>query len=195
MIFVLIGKSGAGKDTIMREMMNKNNSLLNPVSYTSRPMRENEVNGVDYNFVSKEIFIKMINNGKLLEYREYNTEFNGEAVTWYYGLPFDAFEKGKNYIAVLDFIGAKKLQDNMDDVHIIYIDATEDVRFERALLRDNIEDKADHRVLEIQIRMKTDDKDFLPKEIADRTSLILDNNSKEDLCKSVLKLSAFIETL
>lgn len=195
MIFVLIGKSGAGKDTIMREIMEKDKSLLNPVSYTSRPMRENEINGVDYNFISKETFIKMIQDGKLLEYREYKTEFQGEKVTWYYGLPFDAFEKGNDYIAVLDFIGAKKLQDNINNVYIIYVDATEEVRFERAMLRDNIEDKADHRVLEIQIRMKTDDKDFLPEEVSNRASIILNNNKTEDLINSVLELSNFIKTL
>ena len=82
LIFILIGKSGAGKDTIMRDVMKQNNSLLNPVSYTSRPMRENETDGVDYHFVSNETFLKMINDGKLLEYRKYKTEFEGKKVTW-----------------------------------------------------------------------------------------------------------------
>lgn len=195
LIFILIGKSGAGKDTIMRDVMKQNNSLLNPVSYTSRPMRENETDGVDYHFVSNETFLKMINDGKLLEYRKYKTEFEGKKVTWYYGLPFDAFEKGKDYIAVLDFIGAKKLQDNMDDVHIIYVDATKDVRIKRAMLRDNITDFNDHRLVEINIRVQTDDKDFLPEEISTRASLTLNNNKEEDLNTSVVSLLNFSKRL
>ena len=83
MITILIGKSATGKDTILRELRDEYG--YEPIiSTTSRPMRENEKDHVDYVFVSSEIFRYMIQIGCFIEYRSYNTLVNGKPDTWYY---------------------------------------------------------------------------------------------------------------
>ncbi|MGL4739916.1 MAG: hypothetical protein ACRC41_03820 [Sarcina sp.] len=188
MIYVLVGKSSSGKDTLMRAVMAKNKKLENPVSYTSRPIRQNEVDGVDYNFLTKEQFLTKLKNGELLEYREYKTIYDAEEVTWYYGLPFSAFEVGKDYIVVIDFEGAKKLIKNRDDVKIIYIDASDDVRFTRSLIRENIIDSEDERVAEIKRRMEVDNSEFIKEELEKLSSMIIQNNRNNELDENIEKI-------
>ncbi|MGL5766619.1 MAG: guanylate kinase [Sarcina sp.] len=188
MIYVLVGKSSSGKDTLMRAVMAQNKRLENPVSYTSRPIRQNEVNGVDYNFLTKEQFLTKLENGELLEYREYKTIYDEEEVIWYYGLPFSAFELGKDYIVVIDFEGAKKLIANREDVKIIYIDASDEVRFTRSLIRENIIDSEDKRVAEIKRRMDTDNNEFVREELEKFSSIIIQNNKNTELDENIQKI-------
>ena len=76
-VIALIGEAGAGKDYLYRILVDSYPEVNGLVSYTTRPPREGEVNGVNYHFVSREEFEKQIDEGKMLEY----TEFRG----WYYG--------------------------------------------------------------------------------------------------------------
>ena len=76
---VLIGKSCSGKDTVVKEL--KKMGYESIVTYTTRPMRDNEIDGVNYHFVSQEIFNSMISNNEFAEWKSYKTE-NG---TWMYG--------------------------------------------------------------------------------------------------------------
>ena len=75
MIVILIGKSASGKDTIARKLVEvgPKGFFTKLVGTTTRPIRENERDGVDYNFISKDEFLQLINNDMLLEYRAYNT--------------------------------------------------------------------------------------------------------------------------
>ena len=73
-IFYIIGKSSSGKDTIYKELLKKLD--LRPiVLYTTRPMRENEIQGREYNFTDFENFYKMKSAGKVIEERIYNTVY------------------------------------------------------------------------------------------------------------------------
>ena len=64
-LFVVMGKSATGKDTIYKEIVKRNNmNLLPVVMYTTRPIREGEVNGREYNFVdenTKQNLLEIIN--------------------------------------------------------------------------------------------------------------------------------------
>lgn len=70
MIVVLCGKSCVGKDSI-REWLISDKGYKRLISYTSRPMRVGEKDGVDYRFVSIEDLECMRDRGKILDYREY----------------------------------------------------------------------------------------------------------------------------
>ena len=60
-IYCIIGKSGTGKDTVLEEILKNQVVKINKlVPYTTRPMREGEINGKNYYFVSKETFIEII---------------------------------------------------------------------------------------------------------------------------------------
>ena len=74
MIFYLMGKSSSGKDTIFRRLMEDEDlSLETIVSYTTRPIREGEVEGVEYHFVKDYEMEEMEKKGLVIEKRTYDT--------------------------------------------------------------------------------------------------------------------------
>ena len=64
MIFVVVGKSGVGKDTIINNYLKKNDNITKVTQYTTRPMRADEVNGKEYNFISDEEFDILLSENK-----------------------------------------------------------------------------------------------------------------------------------
>ena len=73
-IYYIIGKSSSGKDTIFKQLLaEKDLNLKNIVSYTTRPIRNGEQDGVEYYFVNEKVIEAARNNKKLIELRSYNT--------------------------------------------------------------------------------------------------------------------------
>ncbi len=136
MILVLVGKSSSGKDTLMKELV-KSNNFVGVVSSTSRPMREYEINGVDYHFISDEEFLNKIKNEEFLEYRTYETLFEGCSKTWYYGTEKKSIDLSKNCVLVLDLNGLKDLKSYFPDEKIIgiYLHCPTEMRKARAKKR------------------------------------------------------------
>lgn len=140
MLVVLVGKSGSGKDTIARELI-KNEDFLPMVSTTTRPMREGEVDGVDYNFVSKEVFGNTIMEDGFLEYRKYKTINNGKPDLWFYGTPKAELDEKENYIKIADIDGAKAIVDyyGKENCFVAYVFADDIERQKRAMHRGSFE--------------------------------------------------------
>ena len=107
MLYVIAAPSGAGKTTIVKEILRTNPELVFSVSATTRYMRENETDGKDYFFFSKEDFRKMIENNELVEYE---TLFNGD----YYGtlrsFVNENLEKNRSVIFDIDVNGALNIK-------------------------------------------------------------------------------------
>ena len=80
MLLVICGKMCSGKDTVVKRLINK--GFKKVVTYTTRPKRRGETDGVDYHYISKEDFEGKIKDGFFLEYRTYKVA-SGD--TWYYG--------------------------------------------------------------------------------------------------------------
>lgn len=139
MIVILLGKSASGKDTIARKLVKARPAdfFTKLVGTTSRPIRENEKNGVDYNFVSKDEFSQLINNDMLLEYRAYNTLVNNKPDTWYYGFSKTPLDLSKNYIVVLDVDGAKHFISyyGAENCYVVFVDASDSEHEYRARKR------------------------------------------------------------
>ena len=73
-IYYIIGKSSSGKDTIFKQLLaEKDLNLKNIVSYTTRPIRNGEQDGVEYYFVNEKVIEEARNNKKLIELRSYIT--------------------------------------------------------------------------------------------------------------------------
>ena len=73
-IFVIMGKSATGKDTLYKELLKSSNVKVKPiVLYTTRPIRENESEGVEYHFVSATQYEKFKEDGLVIESRDYKT--------------------------------------------------------------------------------------------------------------------------
>lgn len=102
----ICGKSAASKDTTAARLVDEYIEMGIPVnkvvSYTTRPPREGEVDGVDYHFVDLETFIDMQYDNKFIEH----TEFRG----WRYGTAFNSLRGDCINICVLNPVGMTKLQ-------------------------------------------------------------------------------------
>ena len=165
-IIALFGKSGAGKDTIQKWVMKNNPKLFNSiVSCTTRPMREGEVNGQDYFFLTNEEFAQKVLDLSMLE----ATEFRG----WYYGTSIDQLDPDKINVGVFNIAGIEALlEDNRLDIFPVWIYADDKIRLLRALNREEKPDCA-----EICRRFQTDEKDFAEMDFM--PYFIWNNNHKE----------------
>ncbi len=116
-LYIVSGPSGSGKDTILKEVFKKCPELFFSISSISRPMRPGEVEGEKYHFISKEEFLKLIEDDMLLEHNE----FCGN----YYGSPkkpvMDALESGTDAVLEVDVNGAKQVREAMPEAVSIFI--------------------------------------------------------------------------
>ena len=100
MIIILVGESASGKTTLMNNFIQRHPDYRKAISYTTRPPREGEVDGVDYHFVSMDEFNRMARNNQLLE----SVTYNG----WNYGTANGEFG-GNDIIAVMNPAGMRAL--------------------------------------------------------------------------------------
>lgn len=116
-LFVVSGPSGCGKGTIIKELLKKKKNLWLSVSCTSREMRDKEIDGKDYYFLSKEEFEAKIHHNEFLEYAEYSNN--------YYGTPKKYIEqhlnKGEDVVLEIEIIGALKIKKILPDTLFIFI--------------------------------------------------------------------------
>ena len=124
MILILTGMSCSGKDTIRKEIINKW-GFNNMVTYTTRPMRNGEINGKDYIFINEKEFMDKVDNGDIIEYRKYKV-YSGDI--WYYG-SMRVKDLDLDWVGVLDLVGASRFKDKYKDkVKIIEIYTDEKIR-------------------------------------------------------------------
>lgn len=117
-LVILCGESGVGKSTV-KDTIVKRGILPNAVSATTRQRRENEIEGEDYQFLSREEFFKMGNNDKLMEFTSYYIPNEGYV---YYGLPKKNIDLTKSsYITILNPNGIQQLFKEMNPVDILVI--------------------------------------------------------------------------
>ena len=115
--FIIIsGPSGVGKGTICDRLIKELNAWYS-VSMTTRNIREGEIDGVNYYYISKDEFKKRIDEGKLLEYNIYNDN--------YYGTPRDKvlekLDSGVDVFLEIDVNGARNIKSKFNDALLIYI--------------------------------------------------------------------------
>lgn len=134
-VVVLIGLSSVGKDTV-RERLNAL-GYENATSHTTRKMREGEVNGREYHFISEDEFFTMQENEEFTKCNnEYKTCKFGKWETSYYALSKKALESDKNLVTILTYDGAKKLKEYLGDRLIaIYLYADDEIRKQRCIKR------------------------------------------------------------
>lgn len=117
LLVVISGPSGVGKDTVIQELKKRNLPLHVVVTATDRKPRPNEVDGVDYHFVSTTRFEEMIRNHELIEYARVYDDYKGipkREVT-------DAMHSGKDVIFRVDVQGAARLRQLFPEVVMIFL--------------------------------------------------------------------------
>ncbi len=116
-VVIISGPSGVGKGTICKELINRLDNVFLSISVTTRPKSDDEVDGRDYWFVSKDEFQRRISRGLLLEY--------AEVFGHLYGTPRDKVDEalagGKTVILEIDVQGAKKARAIYPDAIMIFI--------------------------------------------------------------------------
>ena len=130
LMLVLSSPSGAGKTTISRTLLEREDNLAMSVSVTTRDKREEEVAGGDYHFIDKSEFNLMVNRKELLEY--------AKVFDNYYGTPRAPVEeelaKGHDVLFDVDWQGAQQLEQNAgDDLVGIFILPPSTAELERRL--------------------------------------------------------------
>ncbi len=106
LLFIVSAPSGAGKTTLVERLVDETRGLKMSRSYTSRPARAGETDGVDYNFVSRAAFEQMIERGEFLEWAEVFGNLYGTCAS-----DTDrALESGCDVVLVIDVQGARKVR-------------------------------------------------------------------------------------
>lgn len=116
-LIIFSGPSGSGKDTLLAKLFELHPEIKLSISSVTRPMREGEVEGQKYHFISREEFEDRLSKDEFLEHNVY--------VNNYYGTPkqpvFDAIEKGEDIILEIDVNGAAVVREKMKDAISIFI--------------------------------------------------------------------------
>jgi guanylate kinase len=117
LVFIISAPSGAGKTTLVREVMRQLPGLHFSVSFTTRLPRPNEKEGEDYHFVSHSVFQKMLEKNEFLEW--------AEVLGNRYGTPRPDFKKleseGIDLILDIDTQGAKKVKKEIGQPVLVYV--------------------------------------------------------------------------
>lgn len=137
LLFVVSAPAGCGKDTILEQVLAKDDNVGYSVSATTRAPRPGEVDGTHYFFITRERFEEMIANGEVLEY----TEYCGN----YYGTPRKGVEamlaEGKDVVLKIEIEGAMNIKKLFPDCCLVFILPPSMSELERRLRKRGTEDE------------------------------------------------------
>ena len=163
-IFCLMGKSSTGKDTLYQRLLDREDLKLQQiVSYTTRPIRAGEIDGIEYHFCTQEEKGALLAEGKVVEIRSYHTCHG----VWDYFTVDDGqidlehhdyliIGTIESYLAIRDYFSG-------DVVVPIYIEVEDGIRLQRALQREMAQENPKYE--EMCRRFLADAKDFSPEKI------------------------------
>ncbi len=135
-IYYIMGKSASGKDSIFKELKKKIPGLKDIVLYTTRPIRENETEGVEYHFVNEEFLRGMQEKKRVIELRSYDTKCG----VWKYFTADDGQIDLEEFhylaIGTLESYAAMMTYFGLENVVPIYVEVEDGLRLSRAVERE-----------------------------------------------------------
>ena len=180
-IYYVMGKSATGKDTIYSKLYEESTKIKKIVLYTTRPPREGEENGIDYNFVTKEKLEEFKRSNTLIEMRTYKTMYGD----WSYATVDDGQIKleSRNYLIIGTLESYKKIVEYFGSNRVvpIYLTVDDRIRLQRALNRENMQENP--RYDEMCRRYLADEEDFSEEKLKEAgiTKFYVNENLRECL--------------
>ena len=128
-LIVISSPSGAGKTSVCKKLLELDSELRPSISVTTRKPRNNETNGIDYIFISKEDFEKKISNSEFLEYANvFNNKYGTLASS-----TMDLLNKDYDVLFDIDWQGTQQLSQNNNNILTIFILPPDKNEIERRL--------------------------------------------------------------
>lgn len=172
-VLCLIGPSACGKDTLLQKVLKKSPNVVPIVRYTTRPKRDNEIDGKDYYFISVEEFTKKVLDCQMSEAAEFRD--------WFYGTGKDTLDENLVNIMTCDLIAAITLSEDPElFVSIVYVETDAKERLLRSLKREK-----DPDVNEVIRRFIDDEKKYSSEQMLDIAYFTVKNNSKTQMKNAV----------
>lgn len=168
-MLIIVGPSASGKTQIVFELTKKY-GLKKMVTYTTRPKRINEIDGIDYHFISKDLFLDKIKNNFFLEYVCYSNNYYGTAIA----------DIKSDSVVILEPNGLSEyLKKVRDKVKVVFLTCDEKT------LEKRMKERGDNE-LDIKERLKKD-KIIFNKDVAALSDLVLDtsNTTLDDETKKI----------
>jgi guanylate kinase len=188
----IMGKSASGKDHIYQSLLEDKDLKLGTVTlYTTRPMREGEVDGREYFFVDDKKASELEMAGKIIELRAYNTQLG----IWKYFTVDDGqidLESGQDYLVIgtLEAYEMYVKHYGKDQIVPIYIEVDDDIRLIRAIERER--KQKNPRYDELARRFLADCDDFSEEKLAKNDlSRRFKNNTSLEECLASIKREVF----
>ena len=173
-LIVISAPSGTGKTTIVKQLMLKNKNIKASVSYTTRNMRPNETNGLDYIFVTLQIFESMIIQNMFLEF--------ADVFGHYYGTPtketLEALNAGRTMILEIDWQGAEQIRIKRPESMSIFL-----LPPSKEELKKRLTNRATDSSDEIELRFQEAIKDIEQYSNFDR---VIVNNNIDSTCEEIM---------
>ena len=162
-IYYIMGKSASGKDSIFKELKKRMPQLREIVLYTTRPIRENETEGVEYHFVNEEFLRGMQEKKRVIELRSYDTKCG----IWKYFTADDGQIDLEEFhylaIGTLESYAAMTAYFGVENVVPIYVEVEDGMRLLRAVERERLQ--TNPKYAELCRRFLADSEDFSEKNL------------------------------
>ena len=185
-LYILMGKSATGKDTLYQRLANDRELKLNRVvGYTTRPPREGEINGREYRFVDQDERKRIHESGRMIEERVYHTIFGD----WYYFTADDGqidLRTG-DYLMIGTLEAYLSIQRRFGAVNVVplYIEVEDGERLKRAIERE--ERTGTPKYAEMCRRYLADERDFSEERLKDAGIMRRYRNRSMEECLSELR--------
>jgi guanylate kinase len=149
---IILGKSGSGKNFLMNGLVSL--GLKPCIKTTTRPKRRNELDNIDYNFLTKEEFLFKLSLNEMLLYEKFEVEPKySEKEIWYYGIEKEIYINSDVVILTPNEYNIIVNNKDRSEYFVIYLDIDRNIRKDRINLRNDTNDS-------INRRLDSDDEDF-----------------------------------
>lgn len=175
----LLGKTCSGKDAVVKELNKRGYKKV--VTYTTRPKRKSERDGITYHFITENDFKQKTENGFFAEYKRYETVDGA----WYYGSALSDYENDSDdKVIILTPAGYRDIKDKLSNKpYVFYIFANNMIIKQRLMHRGDKKEEA-------QRRLEHDNVDF--RGVENEVDKIVYNNGDKTISEVVDKLLSYV---